>query len=76
MIHYQLIHRFLTTLFYSWGSESCPEVTWAANDYLKVLEYQYNYTFKNTFSESFDVNIPNNNFEVVLEEIKSIIVKD
>lgn len=72
----ELIEEFLSTLFFSWGSDAPPEVTWAANDFLKILENKYNYKFKNEFSESYDDDYPNNNYETVMEEIKQLITNN
>ncbi|MFM2395349.1 MAG: hypothetical protein RLZZ546_3332 [Bacteroidota bacterium] len=73
---YELIEKFLSTLFFSWGSEAPAEATWAANDFLKILENKYNYKFKNEFYESYDDDYPNNNYEVVMEEIKQLITNN
>lgn len=69
----ELIESFLNTIIFSWGSDAPPEAIWAANDFLKILESEYDYIFKNTFSESYDDEYPNNNYDVVLEEIKDLV---
>lgn len=70
---YQLVENFLSTLFHSWGSDAGPECTWAANDFLKILEQMYGYQFQNEFSESDNDDNSDNNYEVVLEEIKQLL---
>ncbi len=70
---YKTIEAFLSTLFYSWGSDAPAEATWAANDFLKILEEMYKYKFVNTFSESYDDRLPNHNYDAVLAEIKNIL---
>lgn len=70
---YATVESFLSTLFHSWGSDAPAEATWAANDFLKIIETMYNYKFTNQFSESYDDSLPDHNYEVVLAEIKSIL---
>lgn len=70
---YELVHTFIHTLLFSWGSEAPPEAIWAANDFLKVLEDMYNYKFINEFSESYNNEFPDNNLEAVMEEINNLL---
>lgn len=72
-MNYELIEQFISTLFYSWGGDAPAEATWAANDFLKILEDQYQYTFKEEFSESYNDEKPDHNRDVVMAEIKKLI---
>ena len=69
----ELVEEFLSTLFYSWGSDAPAEATWSGNRFLEILEHTYDYKFVNKFSESHNDELPANNYEVVLEEIKQLL---
>jgi hypothetical protein len=42
----------LSTLFFSWGSDTPSEVIWGANDLLDWFESEYNVTLNIRFEES------------------------
>lgn len=45
----ELFIKALTTLLYSWGGETPPDAIWAANDFLKWYEAEYNVTLPDNF---------------------------
>lgn len=68
----------ITTLLYSWGGDTPPEATWAANELLKWAEEEYGVKFEREFLE-LDEHLdwvkahPNEEdyHDVLLEEIKT-----
>ena len=74
-MNYELVEKFLSTLFHSWASDTPQEAVWAANDFLMIIERMHNYKFSRTFSEyEYDAE-PGNNYDLVLEEIKRVLTK-
>jgi len=66
------IYKCFTTLLYSWGSDTPPEATWAANDFLKLLSATHKELIGLEFKESYsDADCEEHN-EAILNILKSL----
>ena len=60
--------KSLGTLFYSWGSDTPPEVYWGCNELLEWIETEYDINIGMRFDEE------NLNYEEVVSKIKAIFL--
>jgi len=63
----ELLIKSLSTLFYSWGSDTPDEVYWAANELLDWFEKEFNVTLEIRFER--DEKTYEDNFDKVIEKI-------
>lgn len=69
MINKELFIEALSTLFFSWSSDAPAEATWAGNNLLEWYEKEYNVSLGVRFSECYDEDKPNCNYDQVIEAI-------
>jgi hypothetical protein len=62
----ELFINALSTLFFSWGSDTPAEVFWGCNELLDWYEKEYNVTLGIRFDEE------NNNFDEVINVIENL----
>jgi hypothetical protein len=60
-----LFLKAIDTLYWSWGSEAPPEVSWGCNELLEWYEAEYNVVLGVRFEEDCQ------NYEEVIEAIKN-----
>lgn len=65
MINKDLFINALSTLFFTWGSDTPAEVFWGANDLLDWYEKEYNVILNIRFDEE------NLNYDEVIEAIRN-----
>lgn len=66
-----MIKEFFSTIMYSWGSDTPPEVFWALNNllsYAKFKGFESDLLFDNPM-ESDDSEISSNNNEILIENL-------
>lgn len=61
----ELFIKAIGTLFFSWGSDTPPEVYWGCNEILDWYEKEYEVTLNIRFDENID------NYDEVIECIRN-----
>jgi len=68
-----LFVKALSTLLFSWGSDTPPEAIWAANEFLDYFEKVNKITLSGRFEETdYDNEDYEENNNILLDEIKNL----
>jgi len=68
--HKESFIQSLSSLFFSWGGDTPPEVYWGCNDLLDWYEKTFTISLGIRFEEPQESNNYENNYKAVIEAIK------